>query len=137
MSTDQENKKTNIEQLEFWGFCGMFFLIPLGTSPFLFAGVITVLLWIYSGKFIKDYRLWLNEKWVLPLLAFIALHWIGLLYTNDLKTGLGFASKTYYWLFAFAISSIRFHGYSPKTLTNSFLAGLSLAAIVKSACSQA
>ena len=64
------------------------------------------------------------------MLVFVALHWIGLLYTNDLNAGLKFASKTHYWLFAFAIASIPFHRYSPKALLNSFLAGLSLAAAI-------
>lgn len=131
MSADQKNKRITPEQLGFWGVCGTFFLIPLGTSPFLFAGLITVCLWICSGNFIKGWNLWLNKKWVLPSLAFIALHWIGLLYTNDIRTGLEFASKTYYWLFAFAISSMRFQENSPKTLINSFLVGLALAAIVQ------
>lgn len=120
----------DIERILFRGFCVTFFLIPLGTSPFLIAGYLTLALWICSGRFITDRRLWLKQPWVAPILVFAALHWIGLLYTNDFEAGLKFASKTHYWLFAFAIASIPFYKYSPKALLNSFLAGLSLAAAI-------
>jgi O-antigen ligase len=118
----------DIEQILFRGFCVTFFLIPLGTSPFLIAGFLTLAMWVCSGRFIIESRAWLKMPWAAPLLAFAALHWIGLLYTADLHTGLRFASKTHYWLFAFAIASVPFARYSPKAFLDSFLAGLSLAA---------
>lgn len=114
----------------FRGFCVTFFLIPLGTSPFLIAGFLTLAVWLCSGRFLMESRAWLKMPWVAPLLAFTALHWMGLLYTADPGTGLRFASKTHYWLFAFAIASIPFARYSPKAFLDSFLAGLSLAAIL-------
>lgn len=131
MDENQKFKRINSEQLGFWCFCAMFFLLPLGTSPFLFAGLASLCVWVFSGNFIKDRHLWIHEKWVLPAFAFVALHWIGLLYTSNTHSGLDFAAKTYYWFFALAISSIRFHSHSPKTLINCFLAGLSLAAIAQ------
>lgn len=114
----------------FLGFCATFFLIPLGTSPFLVAGFLTLSIWVFSGRFIRDSNLWLRERWALPLMAFLALHWTGLLYTNDLPAGVKFAWKTHYWLFAFAMMSIPFHRYSQRALIGSFLAGLSLAALI-------
>jgi O-antigen ligase len=120
----------DIEQILFLGFCLTFFLIPLGTSPFLIAGFLTLAVWVCSGRFLIESRAWLKMPWVAPLLAFTALHWIGLLYTADPAAGLRFASKTHYWLFAFAIASIPFARYSPKTFLDSFLAGLSLAAVL-------
>lgn len=120
----------DMERILFWGFCLTFFLIPLGTSPFLIAGFLTLALWICSGRFIKESRLWLKQPWLAPLLVFIAIHWAGLLYTNDFQAGLKYASKTHYWLFAFAISSISFHRHPSKVLLYSFLAGLSLAAAI-------
>ncbi|CAG1066181.1 hypothetical protein BAC1_01785 [uncultured bacterium] len=120
----------DIERILFRGFCVTFFLIPLGTSPFLIAGFLTLAVWLCSGRFLIESRSWLKMPWVAPLLAFAALHWIGLLYTADLAAGLGFASKTHYWLFAFAIASIPFARYSPKAFLDSFLAGLSLAAVL-------
>ena len=128
MRDELKSSHTDMEQILFRGFCVTFFLVPLGTSPFLISGYLTLALWICSGRFITDRRLWLKQPWVAPMLVFVALHWIGLLYTNDLNAGLKFAAKTHYWLFAFAIASI--HRYSPKALLNSFLAGLSLAAAI-------
>jgi O-antigen ligase len=120
----------NIDRILFWGFCLTFFLIPLGTSPFLIAGFLTLALWVFSGRCIKDSRLWPKQPWTAPLLVFAGLHWAGLLYTNDLNAGLKYASKTHFWLFAFAISSIPFYRHSPKALLDSFLTGLSLAAAI-------
>ncbi|MBI2400980.1 MAG: O-antigen ligase family protein [Deltaproteobacteria bacterium] len=120
----------DLERIIFWGFCLTFFLIPLGTSPFLIAGFLTLALWICSGRFIKESRLWLRQPWFAPLLVFATLHWAGLLYTDDLHAGLKYAAKTHYWLFAFAIASVPFNTYSPKVLLDSFLAGLSLAAAI-------
>lgn len=130
MRAEKMSSTVDMEQILFRGFCVTFFLIPLGTSPFLIAGFLTLALWICSGRFINESRLWLKQPWAAPLLVFAALHWAGLLYTNDFQTGLKYASRTHYWLFAFAIASIPFYRHSPKALLDSFLAGLSLAAAI-------
>ncbi|MGD2079954.1 MAG: hypothetical protein PVJ36_02335, partial [Nitrospirota bacterium] len=101
MSDPLKKYDFHIERLMFYSFCGFFFLIPLATSPAVIAGLFTISIWIISGKFIRD-REWLRKKWTLPVIAFMFLPWVGLLYTEDLQTGLGFAKKSYYWLYAFA-----------------------------------
>lgn len=122
-------KDISVDRLMFLGFCAAFFLIPLGTSPFIIASFLTLSIWILSGRFLRDKSLWRREKWALPLLVFISLHWIGLLYTDDLPSGLKFAMRTHHWLFAFVMLSVSFHRYPPRMLINSFLAGLSVAAV--------
>ena len=107
-----------------YGFCGFFFFIPVATSPAVIAGLFTISIWIFSGKFIRD-REWLNKEWTLPVIVFMFLPWIGLLYTEDLPTGLGLAKKSYYWLYAFAIASQSFRDRA-KAFINSYLLGLSL-----------
>ena len=119
-----KNKDITIDRLMFWGFCGTFFFIPVATSPAVIAGLLTLSLWIFSGKFIKDRHLWLKQKWFFPVLLFMALPWIGLLYTNDIKTGMHFAEKSYYWLYAFAIASLSLQSYPAKSLINAYLLGL-------------
>lgn len=114
----------------FWGFCGTFFFIPVATSPAVIMGLLTLSLWIFSGKFIKDRHLWLKQKWFSPVLLFMALPWIGLLYTNDVETGMDFAKKSYYWLYAFAIASLSYKNYPAKTMINAFLCGLSFTAFI-------
>lgn len=123
-------REAGAEELLFLGLCLTFFLIPLGTTPFLVAGFLSLLVWVASGGFLRDWRPLLGQRWALPVLLGVFLHWAGLLYTNDFASGLKFALKTHYWLFAFALASAPFHRYPARALFNSFLAGLSIAALV-------
>jgi len=125
-----KNKDITVDRLMFLGFCGTFFFIPIATSPAVIMGLLTLSLWIFSGKFIKDRHLWLKQKWFFPVLLFMALPWIGLLYTNNIKTGLDFAAKSYYWLYAFAIASLSYKKYPAKTMINVFLLGLFFTVVV-------
>jgi len=120
----------DMDRLIFRGFCATFFLIPLGTSPFLITGYLTVALWVLSGRAKAERRRWASQPWVAPVVLFAALHWTGLIYTDDIGTGLGFASKTHYWIFAFAMASVPFDRYRPKAFIDCFLAGLSVAALL-------
>lgn len=125
ISTD---KFHNPKALLFYSFCLLFFLLPLAKSPPLIACGIVLLIWVFSGTFIKDFKLWFRQNWIPPVILFIILHWIGLLWSNDLEKGLTFAEKTYYWLFAFAITSIPF----AKTVyfILAFICGLSINVII-------
>ena len=127
-----KNKNITVEKLIFWSFCGMFFSLPIGTSPATIFGILTLLLWISSGRFFKDSRyLWLKKRKIfLPVVVFMAIPWIGLIYTEGLSTGLDFARKSYYWLYAFAIASLSFSHYSPKTFLKAFLAGLTITSLI-------
>jgi O-antigen ligase len=125
-----KNKDITVDRLMFWGFCGTFFFIPIATSPAVIMGLLTLSLWIFSGKFIKDRHLWLKQKWFFPVLLFMALPWIGLLYTNDIKIGMDFAKKSYYWLYAFAIASLSCKKYPAKTMIYAFLFGLLFTAFI-------
>ncbi len=93
-------------------------------SPPLIAGGLTIIAWVFSGRFIKDYKIWVGQEWVKPVILFMLLHWIGLLWTDDLDKGVSFAQKSYYWLFAFAVASIPFK--KAIYLIWAFIAGLSL-----------
>jgi O-antigen ligase len=125
------SKNITAEKLIFWAFCGMFFSLPIGTTPSVIFGMLALLLWALSCRFFKDRYLWIkNRKIFLPVVVFMAIPWIGLIYTEDLATGLDFARKSYYWLFAFAIASLSFSNYSPKTFFRAFLLGLTIASLV-------
>lgn len=112
------------QMLLFYSFCLLFFLLPIAKSPPLIAGGLVILIWVISGCFIKDYKIWLKQEWTPPVLLLIILPWAGLLWTNDLANGIPFAEKSYYWLFAFAIASIP-HAKTVYFLW-AFIAGLSL-----------
>ena len=112
------------DRLLLWSFCAMFFFLPVATSPAVISGMISLGVWIFSGKFIQDRHKWLDQPWFIPVILLILLPWIGLLWSDDIYSGLKFAKKSYYWLYAFAILSVC-PIYSPKILINSFLAGRS------------
>lgn len=107
----------------------MFFFLPIATSPAVIAGALSLGIWIFSGKFIKDRQKWLKQSWTTPVILFMLLPWAGLLWTGDLATGLNLAQKSYYWLYAFAIASLSIHNHQ-KALMISYLSGLSLSMII-------
>ena len=119
-----------IDRSLFWCFCSVFFFIPLATSPAVIAGCLALGIWLFSGKFWKERQNWLNQKWTKPVIVFALLPWTGLLWSNDISTGLHFAQKSYYWLYAFAIASTAFSVRDIRTLLNSFIAGLLLVSTI-------
>ncbi|MDL1957539.1 MAG: O-antigen ligase family protein [Candidatus Desulfofervidus auxilii] len=65
-----------------------------------------------------------KEKWFIPLLWLILIHWIGLLYTPDLSLGLKLAKKTHYWLLAFVLTSLPFFRFNTENFIKAYLTGL-------------
>lgn len=118
------------DRLLFLFLCCLFFFIPFATSPAVISGAIALAIWISSGMAFRDSGRWLKQKWTLPVLVFMLLPWVGLLWTNDIAGGLGLAKKSYYWLFAFAIASMDISRKHIITLLNAFLAGLLLISII-------
>lgn len=123
-TSDKTSVYYNPQMLLCYSFCLMVFLLPATKSPALIAGGLTILIWVLSGRFVKDYKIWLGQEWIKPVILFILLPWFGLIWTDDPKKGIDFAEKSYYWIFAFAISSIP----HKRTiyLIWSFIAGISL-----------
>jgi O-antigen ligase len=127
---ENEEEDSLLDKLLFWSLCSTFFFIPIATSPAVIAGLVSLAIWIFSGKMLRERHKWLHQSWTAPVIVFVLLPWVGLLWTNDLKTGLDFAGKSYYWLFAFAIFSLDFHKHQPKTFINAYLVGLSFTTLI-------
>lgn len=106
-------------------FCGAVFVLPFGTSPFSILAICALAVWIFSGEFVRSRNGYLKSTWFLPVLSVTVLTWAGLLWSTD-PTGQGirFATKTHYWLYAFAIASVRFSGRRAEHLVLAFLGGL-------------
>lgn len=128
-------KKINIDSILWAGYAGMFFFLPVGTSPLVICGIFVIGMWMVSGKFPGDIKVWSTSDMKIPLLLLILLPWIGLLYTPVPREGLGVASKTHYWLFSLALmpliqSRVKAAGQSnegqPDLLIRLFLLGLVL-----------
>jgi hypothetical protein len=107
----------------FWCFAGVFLTMPTGTSPPLILGMLGVLVWLISGMAFRSGAL-IKERWLWPVIPFIVLPWIGLLYTPDpWGFGMDYARKSYYWLFCLALASLPFVRFQPRWLVNAFLLG--------------
>jgi|Deesub1362A_J573_1020465.scaffolds.fasta_scaffold00004_125 O-antigen ligase len=111
------------DKILFWGFLCVFFFAPVATSPLVIAGILSLCVWVFSGKFIKERDRWLRQDWAKPVAVLILLPWIGLLWSEDMETGLSFAKKSYYWLYAFAVASLTLR-HSVEPLLKAFIAGL-------------
>lgn len=81
----------------------MFFFLPVAISPLAICGVFVIAVWIVSGKFLKDIRIWVKSDMKVPIIMLIVLPWIGLIYTPVPLEGLNVAFKTHYWLFSIAL----------------------------------
>ena len=123
-------KKINIDALLWTGYSGMFFFLPVATSPTVICGVFVLSVWIFSGKFLKDISIWRNSKIKIPIIILMTLPWIGLIYTPLPEYGFPIAVKTHYWFYAIPISSILIIQRQPDWVIKMFLSGLSLNATV-------
>jgi O-antigen ligase len=122
--------KLSAEQLIYYLSCGALFALPLGTSSFTIFGICILCVWVFSGQWIKKRRLYFREPWFWPVLAIMALIWIGLIYSPDPEgLGIKFAKKTHYWLYAFAVGGILFTKYPAQNLIKALLMGLFLNAL--------
>lgn len=111
--------------------CLTFFVLPMGTSPSIMAGVCLLLAWLAGGNMIRRSKSYLRESWLWPIVGVIMLTWAGLLYSSDPGgLGLKYAQKTYYWLFVLPIAGIPFAAVSAENLVKSLLAGLAVNAAV-------
>ena len=110
----------------FWCFVGVFLTMPTGISPALLFGGLAVFIWAISGMAFRV-KSFFKQSWFWPVLVFIALAWVGLIYTPDIGGfGINYAGKTYYWVFCLALASLSFENLKPQRLINAFLLGLAL-----------
>jgi len=118
-------------RLIYYLFCGAFFVMPMGTSPFTLLGGCILIIWLFSGEFLKHRERYLEAVWLYPVLAIIVLNWLGLIWSTDpFGLGLKYAKKTHYWLYALALASTGFSKNPSENLIKAFLVGLLFNALV-------
>ena len=123
-------REIGAEGFLFWTFAGLFFSIPLGTSPPLIFGGLAILIWLLSGM-VLTLRRYYRQSWFWPVLAFMVLPWLGLLYSPDPGGfGIDYAEKTHYWVLCLALASLSFFKLKPDMLIQAFLAGVAVNAVV-------
>jgi O-antigen ligase len=119
-------RRANPETLLWYGYAGLFFSVPLATSPTVICGAFVLIVWLFSGKFLEDMSSWTHSGMMIPVGLLIALPWVGLIYTPLPDDGFPIALKTHYWLYAFALSGLFTVRRNADFLLKMFLAGLSL-----------
>lgn len=125
--------KQLLEADRFLFFCLLlaFLSMPSGITPPSLLAFISLLVWLFSGKCFHFCRHALKLSWMWPILFFIVLTWIGLLYSPDVSYhGLLFAKKTHYYLYSLPIASLLFAKFPAEKLFQAFLWGLAINAIV-------
>ena len=119
-------KKINTDVLMWSGFLGMFLFVPIATSPTVICGVFVLIVWIVSGRFLRDISIWRHSTIFLPVAILMILPWIGLIYTPLPTDGFRIATKTHHWFYAIALAPIITTRRQPDLIIKIFLVGLSL-----------
>jgi O-antigen ligase len=119
-------KKINPDILLWSGYSGMFFFLPIATSPTVICGAFVLVIWIVSGRFLRDINIWRHSNIFLPVAILIILPWVGLIYTPLPTDGFRIALKTHYWFYAMALAPILTTRRQPDLVIKMFLAGLSV-----------
>ncbi len=119
-------KKIGAEAILQAGCCGMFFFLPVATSPTVVCGLLVLLVWLFSGRFLKDIPAWRSADTAAPVVLLMLLPWVGLLYTPVPSDGMPVAMKSHYWLFAVACAPVICGMRRPDLPIRGFLAGLSI-----------
>jgi O-antigen ligase len=123
-------RKIDPETLLWAGYSGMFFSLPLATSPTVVCGTFVLIVWILSGKFLGSLQLFYKSDLMLPVTILVILPWICLLYSPVPSFGLPIALKTNYWLYAIALAPLPDRQKRPDLIIKMFLAGLSLNSVI-------
>lgn len=119
-------RKISPETLLWAGYSGMFFSLPLATSPTVVCGTFILIVWIVSGRFLGSMQSFSRSDLMLPVAVLAIVPWIGLLYCPEPSYGLPIALKTHYWLYAIALAALPDTEQKPDLIIRMFLAGLSV-----------
>ncbi len=136
-------KQLSVADLILGALCISFFGMAMGTTPPIIGGALAAAVWVFSGRVFTTLPRFLRQRWFWPVLAFILVPWIGLLYSPG-AGGLGwdYATKTHYWLYGLALaalpllqktapgSSLEPTSSPVEILLKAFLLGLAINALV-------
>jgi O-antigen ligase len=108
----------------------IFLALPLGTTPPTLCGIAAALVWIGSGRFVSTLGRVVRRRWFRPVILWILLPWIGLLYTPDFfGEGMNYAGKTHYWIYGMVLAAV-IGRLSFRWLMAAFFLGLACNALV-------
>ncbi|MCP4024146.1 MAG: O-antigen ligase family protein [Desulfobacteraceae bacterium] len=111
----------------FWFVALTFLLLPTGTAPPLIAVGLALAVWLFSGRFLKAGHI-LTRSFFWPVIPFLVLPWIGLLYSLDPELGMDYAMKTKYWIVLLVTAGLVLDEQRIRILIHFFWAGLFMGA---------
>lgn len=126
----KHEKRWRTDTGSFYLLMGVFFFIPIAMSPPAILGGLFLAISLLSWGLVQSRGFWLHQAWTKPVLLFMVLPWIGLLWTADPVVGLRLAEKTHYGLYSFAVASMVPSVCSVPTLLSAFLVGLAVSAFL-------
>lgn len=123
-------KRIDSAALIWLGYMGMFFFLPVATTPTVISGVFVLSVWVISGKFLNDIKMWRDSEIKLPVIILIILPWIGLIYSHYPEDGIRVAFNSHHWLYAIALVPLLIAKKNPDMIIRMFMGGLSLNSII-------
>jgi O-antigen ligase len=117
-----------------YALCGAVLVLPVSISIATILAYVAFAATLLSGRVFEVRKRWLPRGWsprgwLWPVLALVAITWIGLLYTVDMRLGLRFAGKTHYWLLALPAVTLAHDARAVRTLAASYVLGISLSSV--------
>jgi len=110
--------------------CLVFAMLPVAPAPKSIALALMMVFWLFSGLFWVERSRWMHQNWFLPLMLMFCLPWFGLLWSVDVDTGMDYAQRSVYWLYALAAATVSYRKYSAKFLVIAYLCGLFVNVVV-------
>ena len=105
------------------------FMATISTAAANISGGIFLLTYISSGYW-RNWRVVKSRTWLWPLLALLAINFIGMLWTQDIERGLELLLKLKWALFTLAGATLPWNRKYFILLVRIFLAGLALNALI-------
>ena len=123
LNLKRQLSNTKTDDLVFSFIVLTFFLLPTGTAPPLISLGLAFLVWLFSGKIFQIKSI-IKQSWFFPVIPFLILPWVGLLYSQNIDLGMDYALKTKYWIAVFITAGFAFDEKRLIILLKWFWAGL-------------
>lgn len=100
--------------------------LSVGTGPTSVTSVVLLVAWLASGVWRRGLDWWrLQRRWLLPLVVFMVLPWVSLLWTVAPAPGLNpYLQRSHFWLLAVAMACLHFTRLQPRHLALAFIVGV-------------
>ena len=108
---------------------GYAFFLPLSRAGVSLFTILLVIVWILEGDFKNKINLLKKNKIILAILAFIAINFISLLWTNDVDTSLSYIRRYWYLLPILPLYTSIKKEYIP-TILSAFIAGMFVSEVI-------